>query len=36
MMRRVYESDIAMAMGVLVAMQLCGLLVVLQFVRSLA
>jgi hypothetical protein len=34
-MRRVYCSDLAMAMGVMIALQLCGLFAAVQFIHSL-
>jgi hypothetical protein len=34
-MRRIYSSDLAMAMGVMVALQLCGLVVAVEFIKSL-
>jgi hypothetical protein len=35
-MRRAYESETAMAMGLILAMQLCGLLVTLNVIHTLA
>jgi hypothetical protein len=34
--QRLYTSDLAMAMGVMVAIQLVGLLAVLQFINNLS
>jgi len=34
--RRVYTSDLAMAMGVMVAIQLIGLVAVMQFISNLS